>query len=198
MTQAITPAALMRYAARFEERCERYHEAWHLCVQADIRCRSEFLVAERRRQEEFHARHPTVSGYNVSMPWDSVLKEAADSQDFWNRELMELALTCARQKGSTPTPVHHVLEPVINTAAPPKEPRPKRPRGVGEPRKAVAEQICHAFSRYHNGCQTPCPNGRLHACEGCRTPGVRGIDCCYKPAANKRQKGGGKGKKSKK
>ncbi len=198
MTQAITPAALMRYAARFEERCERYHEAWHLCVQADTRCRSEFMVAERRRQEEFHSRHPSVSGFNTAMPWDSVLKEAADSQDFWNRELMEPALTYARQRGSTPAPVHQVLAPVVEVATPPNAPRPKRPRGERAPRTQPSEQICHAYSRFHNGCQNPCPNGRLHACEGCRTPGVRGIDCCYKPTANKRQKGGGKGKKAKK
>ncbi len=199
MTQAITPAALMRYAARFEERCERYHEAWHLCVQADTRCRSEFLVAERRRQEDFHSRHPTVSGFNTAMPWDSVLKEAADSQDFWNRELMEPALTYSRQRGSTPAPVHQVLTPVVEASAPPTAPREKRPRGDrATSRTNVAQQICHAFSRFHNGCQNPCPSGRLHACEGCRTPGVRGIDCCFKPSANKRAKGGGKGKKAKK
>ena len=41
MCGVATPATLTRYETRFEERCERYHKSWHLCVQADTRCRSE-------------------------------------------------------------------------------------------------------------------------------------------------------------
>ena len=46
-----TPSTLGRYARRFEERCHRYPKAWYIAVLADDRCRSEFGVSERRRQE---------------------------------------------------------------------------------------------------------------------------------------------------
>ena len=93
MLQVASPATLQRYETQFEERCERYHMVWHLCMQADIRCRSEWVIAEKRRQEAFYAKHPTVSAYNPRLPWDTVLREAADSQAFWYKELLEPALT---------------------------------------------------------------------------------------------------------
>jgi len=54
MLDIARPSTLDLYAASFEERCRRYPRAWHLCAQADIRCRSEFLIEEKRRQEAFH------------------------------------------------------------------------------------------------------------------------------------------------
>ena len=61
MLQIANPATLDQYHALFVEQCRRYPRAWHLCAQADIRCRGEFLLEERRRQEAFHARMPQLS-----------------------------------------------------------------------------------------------------------------------------------------
>jgi hypothetical protein len=92
MLDVARPATLDLYAASFEDRCRRYPKAWHLCAQADIRCRSEFLIEEKRRQEAFHQRVPMLSAYVAIAPWDSVFKAAAADGPFWERELKEQAL----------------------------------------------------------------------------------------------------------
>jgi hypothetical protein len=92
MANVALPATLDRYESMFVERCRRYPTAWHLCAQADIRARSELMIDERRKQELFHAAHPTMSVYDVSMPWNSVLKAACSDSEFWDRELKEPAL----------------------------------------------------------------------------------------------------------
>jgi len=92
MLDLARPATLDIYAANFEERCRRYPRAWHLCAQADIRCRSEFMIDERRRQEAFHQRLPAISSFIATAPWDSVIKAAAVDAPFWEKELKEPAL----------------------------------------------------------------------------------------------------------
>jgi len=92
MLDVARPATLDLYSASFEDRCRRYPRAWHLCAQADIRCRSEFLIEEKRRQEAFHQRMPALSSYVPVSPWDSVFKAAAADGPFWDRELKEPAL----------------------------------------------------------------------------------------------------------
>ena len=92
MDQVALIATLDRYESKFVERCRRYPDAWHLCAQADIRCRSEFFIDERRKQERFHTAHATLSAYDPLMPWNSVIKAAADDTEFWDRELKEPAL----------------------------------------------------------------------------------------------------------
>ena len=92
MLKISTAATLTRYAQRFAERCERYPRAWHICVVAEDRCSSEFLPAERRRQERFHEIHPNMSAHEVDMPWNVVFKEATDNMDFWSTTLQEPAL----------------------------------------------------------------------------------------------------------
>ena len=104
MCAVALPATLDMYAQLFEDRCKRYPGAWHLCAQADIRCRSEFMVDERRRQERFHTAHPTMSSFDVAMPWNSVMKAAAKATEFWDLELKEPALLYALGHGrSHPT-----------------------------------------------------------------------------------------------
>jgi hypothetical protein len=106
MLDIARPATLDLYAASFEERCRRYPKAWHLCAQADIRCRSEFLIEEKRRQEAFHQRMPMMSSFVPIAPWDSVLKAAAADGPFWDRELKEPALLFTVGLGK-----HAALEP---------------------------------------------------------------------------------------
>eukprot|EP00972_Heterocapsa_arctica_P084337 12423720-Heterocapsa_arctica.AAC.1 len=74
------PAILDRYMAEFRERCYRYPTAWHICYRADVLCRTEWWTQEKRRQQSFHATNPQVSAYDVTMPWNSVIKAAATNQ----------------------------------------------------------------------------------------------------------------------
>ena len=87
MLDIASPATLDQYHALFVELCRRYPKAWHLCAQADIRCRGEFLLEERRRQEAFHTRMPQLSAYDPLAPWNSVLKVAGADSEFWDRGL---------------------------------------------------------------------------------------------------------------
>ncbi len=137
------------------------------------------------------------------MPWDSVLREAADNQDFWHRELMEPAIAYDRLRGSTSSPVHQVNEPIIDAVdrGVADEPPPNRQRGGRGNRTTDnsamnAQQVCFAFSRQRNGCREPCPQGRYHGCEVCWKKGVRGIDCCKKEKTTKQGKSKGKGKRN--
>ena len=93
-----TPATLNRYESRFVERCHRYPRAWFIAVVADDRCRSEFWLTEKRRQERFYREHPELSSYNPRMPWESIIKEAASNVEWWMRELQEPAILYTRER----------------------------------------------------------------------------------------------------
>ena len=202
MTKVATAATLQRYESQFEDRCERHHRSWHLCVQADIRCRSEWMVAERRRQEAFFTKHPTISAFNPRVPWDSVLRDAADSQNFWYKELLEPALLYERASGAVSMPIHRALLDATEAPAAPPTRKYKRGKtstkgGKGSAKGAKGEkkEFCFAFNRSENGCSEPCPHGRMHSCQGCNAPGVRAINCCHKDGPpNKKGKTGGKGR----
>ncbi len=209
MLNLATPATLLRYISRFQERCERYSRCWHLCVQADVRCRSEWMAAERRRQERFHQDHPSISGFRPEMPWDSVFKEAADNQEFWQRELTEPAIWYDQRRGQA-APSHAYQQAEIDTDTAENARRKRRRGGRGgssggggggsssdannnnSTKNNNVLQVCFDFSRKANGCREPCPEGRHHGCEGCWRKGVRGIHCCFKG------KGGGGGGSSSK
>ena len=61
--------------------------------------------------------------------------------------------------------------------------------------KGEKKEFCFAFNRSENGCSEPCPQGRVHNCQGCNAPGVRAINCCHKDGPPiKKGKTGGKGK----
>ena len=86
-----TAATLKRYAQKFEERCNRYPRAWHICVRAEDRCRGECMGEEMRRQLRFHEAHPAISGYDPIMPWNQVFREAASNVENWLEKLHEPA-----------------------------------------------------------------------------------------------------------
>lgn len=95
------PATLDRYEQLFAERCKRYPGAWHLCAQADIRCRSECWVDEKRVQEQFHTQFPQLSAFDPAMPWNTVIKKAAGDAEFWDKELDKPALLYMLGRGRT-------------------------------------------------------------------------------------------------
>ena len=203
MLKLATQSTLSKYEMQFERRCERYHYAWHLCVQADNRCRAEYWAAECRRQEAHHQQHPSLSGFRPEMPWDSVIAESAMSSEFWQEELMEPAIAYQRVRGPAPTTsIHQQFEPV---EAEETVPHVRRPRGSGKGEKAQGKgapkrshEPCFNFNRQEKGCREPCPQGRFHGCEGCRAPGKRSVNCecgyAAQPAKKRRKGDKGSGK----
>ena len=138
------------------------------------------------------------------------MREATDSQAFWYKELLEPALLYERSSGAVAIPAHRVYDP--DTAIPDDTfaPGGKRKRGNRSKTEALgkgkgkgknknrATELCYEWNRNAAGCKEPCPQGRIHSCEGCRTPGIRSINCgCgLSPPAAKKGKGGGKSKSS--
>jgi hypothetical protein len=107
-----------------------------LCAQADIRARSELIIEERRRQEAFHSAHPSMSVFDISMPWNSVLKAAASDSEFWDRELKEPAMLYMVGHGRAfPSHVERLPEQPATAAAQTANRKCKRPRGGGEPQR---------------------------------------------------------------
>jgi hypothetical protein len=167
MSVTATPATLDKYEAEFRRRCGRYPGAWHICAQANIRCRSEWWIAERRRQEAAHAANPALSTFDPQCPWNSVIRASALASDFWDTELKEPALLYTLGTGR-PTPVNRVLSDAAGTEPPWAGPGPgKRKklgkgRGAGPPRggkdggkdgggKGFQDNQQHADGRFRKG-----------------------------------------------
>eukprot|EP00974_Lingulodinium_polyedra_P084533 8182558-Lingulodinium_polyedra.AAC.1 len=71
MCQTATAATLDKYREEFRALVDRFPTAWHICVRAEWRCRSEFWPQELHRQQAFHDRHPELSAFEPVMPWNS-------------------------------------------------------------------------------------------------------------------------------
>ena len=87
-----TSAALDLYSAKFKTLVRMYPRVWHLATQADVICRNEEWIHERRRQERKHALTPNTSDYDPSMPWDSVIRATALNSGWWSAQLETPAL----------------------------------------------------------------------------------------------------------
>eukprot|EP00971_Amphidinium_carterae_P072889 1441492-Amphidinium_carterae.1 len=85
-------------------RSTRVHGIW----------RVEWWPSERREQEAFHQCSPSLSVFVPAMPWKSVLKAAASSQEYWSRELTEPALSgrCLRGRRRSRSGVPQLVEGV--------------------------------------------------------------------------------------
>ena len=158
------PAALSRYAQKFEERCHRYHRAWHLCVRADDRCRAEFWLSERRRQARFSDAHPSLSAVDQVMPWDSVIREAADNLEFWLSELQEPALlyTQAREEVAAQPPAPRDDQRIRNKGTKGKGSHPRR-KGNRFSTDSHGKEMCNKYN--WRDCDRDC--GRSHVCGVC-------------------------------
>ena len=167
----------------------RYSRAWHLCVRADNRCRSEFWTAERRRQQRFAEAHPDFAAVETTMPWNSVIKESADNVEFWLNELQEPALLYAQVREDT--------SPHVRDWARKGDKGKGKGGHKGDPRGnryAVNENdlvICLNYNR--KGCRSSdCK--RAHQCNVClgQHPAT---DCPRFKKGTKKGKGAGGGKK---
>ena len=193
-------AVLDRYASEFKQRCQEYPDCWHLAAQADIRCRSEWWMQEKRRQEDFHDAHPTMSAFNVAQPWNSVIKASAGAQDFWHKEFEKPAMLYKVNGPKAmpaipipPKPGNYRSDPVDDKRQ--HEPR----RRDGRYFKSMGGvNICYDWTRNENGCKNEgCEKQMAHVCEWCRQP-HKSINCPQVPGwtqdSGRPDKGKGKGK----
>ena len=199
-----SPSVLDRYASEFKSRVQEYPDCWHLAAQADIRCRSEFWMQEKRRQEDFHAAHANMSSFNTMQPWNGVIKAAANSTEFWHKEFEKPALLYKmngpRAMRSAPEPPRSGgFHPGSNPTSDKKQHDPKRRDGRFF-KSMGGVNICYDLSRNENGCNNEgqCPKGMSHVCEWCRQP-HRTINCPQVPGwTQDKETGKGKGKRSSK
>eukprot|EP00971_Amphidinium_carterae_P331010 6464341-Amphidinium_carterae.1 len=63
----------------------------HFACRAEARCRTEWWLSERLKQETFHQSSPSFSAFLLAMPWESVTKTSASAQKYWSRELKDSA-----------------------------------------------------------------------------------------------------------
>eukprot|EP00971_Amphidinium_carterae_P147698 2927404-Amphidinium_carterae.1 len=73
--------ALEIYNERFRHLVEEHGEAWHLCCQAEDRCRFEMLPRLRRELK-----------HDEGQPWDDVFVKASEADRYWDREVRRPAL----------------------------------------------------------------------------------------------------------
>ncbi|MDP6955271.1 MAG: hypothetical protein QF599_04785, partial [Planctomycetota bacterium] len=82
------------YRDHFRNMCENYPKAWWIACQAEWEFRFEFVTEELRRQRDFHAASPGLSGFNPDMPFNSVLlagTRGLEAVQFWEDRLKEKA-----------------------------------------------------------------------------------------------------------
>ena len=216
-------ATLDTYAANFKRRVRKYHWCWHLALQADWRCRSEFGLEERRRQEAFYAASPQLSTFNPLMPWNSVIKAAASDLNFWHEQLSEPAILYKR-KGGPEVAAERAdgaggggagsrRDRSRSRAPTPRRGNPKEPKSRTRPgmggndeqradgrflKHSNGQEICFAWGRSDRGCADTCKSKikRAHVCEFCRT-GHRTVRCPVHPSWEPPAPGGAPKRKAK-
>ena len=211
MVGLASTAVLDRYSAEFRQKVQEYPECWHLAAQADIRCRSEWWMQEKRRQEDFHSIHASMSAYNPAQPWNSVIKASAGAPEFWHKEFEKPALLFKVNAPKASLVVHQQeqfggdFNGRLNND---KRQVNEAKRRDGRYFKSTGGvNICYDWARTEGGCSNEggCPKHMAHICEWCRQP-HRTISCPQVPGwtqesgkagKGKGKGGGGKGKKRK-
>ena len=67
MCETATAATLDKYREEFRSLVDRFPTAWHICVRAEWRCRSEYWTQELHQQQSFHKSNPELSAYQPDM-----------------------------------------------------------------------------------------------------------------------------------
>ena len=100
--QAVSAAALERYARCIRRLANDWSQAWHLVCLADDKCRAEHLdVIKREILVEDLAGRPTPSGWDRTHPWSCVFTIAAMDERYWDHQVRHQAArwTCAGSRG---------------------------------------------------------------------------------------------------
>jgi hypothetical protein len=92
VAMVVNPIALEHYYESFALICKENPEAWHLCVQAEDRCRCEHFPRVWRTLAAKFGRPPT---------WSEVFVAAANDSAYWDREVRRPAISAlVRSKAS--------------------------------------------------------------------------------------------------
>ena len=100
--QAVSAAALERYARCVRRLANDWPQAWHLVCLADDKCRAEHLDAIKREiLVEDLAGRPTPPGWDRAHPWSCVFTKAAMDERYWDHQVRHQAVrwTCAGSRG---------------------------------------------------------------------------------------------------
>ena len=127
-------------------RVDRFSDAWHLCVLADTRCRSELWESEFRRQSQFRGTNPELSAFVPSRPWNSVIRATSTDLDFWKEEL-EDKIVDFRNVSWCIDRITRAKERGREGGAHPVWGQDGRYRTT-----STGTQVCFAFNRATNGC----------------------------------------------
>ena len=209
--KAATAHTLDLYSSKIKELAREYPQSWYLLMKADCIMRSEEWQHERRKQERAYALAPMLSEYNPGMPWESVIRSAAELEVFWvkqfekpaaraevNKELQAPAFRNREGEGN-----YEAMNEKNKNRGNPYEGGKKggKDRGKGKEKEkgnarktegrrgdgryfnsVNGKEICFQWTRNADGCKAVCPSGRAHICEWCRG-NHRSIDCPDKPSA---------------
>ena len=164
MCDIATPAVLDRYAAKFRERVDRFSDAWHLCVLADTKCRSELWESEFRRQSHFHDTNPEISAFVPSRPWNSVIRATANDRDFWKEELEDKVIDFRNVSRCIDRIARGNPDRSRSRTRPTKKERGRE--GGAHPMRSqdgryrttpTGTQVCFAYNKAKEGCAVVCP-----------------------------------------
>jgi hypothetical protein len=164
---------------------------------------------EKRKQERAFGVAPQLSSYNAKMPWESVIREAAEMEQFW-RQQFEKPANREEQRAMSGAPAFRRGAPEdrqreeadYRPLKREREYKPDKGKGKGKQGKdkggkAVFDdknrrkdgrymvsvngtQICFGYSRSKDGCKAQCPASRAHICEWCRG-NHRSVECPQHP-----------------
>ena len=101
--RVVSQSSLEVYYEAFRKLVGEYPECWHLCAQAEDRCRGEAFPRYRRILMQCHQTGSVPVGitFNPLMPWDGVFQYAANDDKFWDKEVRRPA-TAFLARGKIP------------------------------------------------------------------------------------------------
>ena len=82
-----TGPTLDLYSQKLKERAREYPQAWYLLMKADIIMRSEEWQKSHRRFARLHTAAPQLSEFNLAMPWECVIRQAALDESYWRKHV---------------------------------------------------------------------------------------------------------------
>ena len=145
MLNAVSVARLQAYEDFVERMARRYTNCWHLVYSAEDRARAELSarIAHRITMRVAAGDSPP-QGWSPSNPWDAVFKAILDSQDYWQEQLHQPALTWLAKggRGIPSTPQEEYAAANIPGGLAAITPPPEVPTGMdkGNATKAIARK----------------------------------------------------------
>ena len=114
----VNPATMDNYRTMFVQRARAHPRHWPICFLAEQRARQERALDIRRAQEILHQRSPQFSTFDPEMPWNSVLAELSNDNDWWRQNINDVVLAEGAEAAATRNEAYSDLKrPAANNAA---------------------------------------------------------------------------------